>query len=139
MATDIAFALGALAIVAPRAPNGLEVFLTALAIVDDLGAIVVIALFYSEEVAWAPLAQGGMVAVLLALLNLLGVRRLLPYLTLGMVLWLLLHESGVTPRSRASCSHSRFRRERGSMRASFPGRHEIWWTSSIEPKPVICW
>jgi NhaA family Na+:H+ antiporter len=95
MATDIAFALGALAIAAPRAPNGLKVFLTALAIVDDLGAIVVIAVFYSGDVAWSALAQAGLVAVLLLVLNLLRVRRLFAYLALGVLLWILLHASGV--------------------------------------------
>ena len=95
MATDIAFALGALAIVAPRAPNGLKVFLAALAIVDDLGAVIVIALFYSHEIAWAALARAGEVLTLLVALNLAGIRRLVTYLGLGVLLWFFVHESGV--------------------------------------------
>lgn len=95
MATDIAFALGALALVAPRAPNGLKVFLAALAIVDDLGAVLVIALFYSGTIVWVALAKAGLVLVLLIGLNALRVRRLAPYLVLGLVLWLFVHESRI--------------------------------------------
>lgn len=95
MATDIAFALGALAIVAPRCPTGLKVFLAALAIVDDMGAVVVIALFYSGSVAWEALTAAAAVLGLLVLLNVVGVRQLTPYLILGVVLWHFVHESGV--------------------------------------------
>jgi NhaA family Na+:H+ antiporter len=95
MATDIAFALGALAIAAPRAPNGLKVFLAALAIVDDLGAVIVIALFYSQHIAWAALARAGVVLILLVALNLGGIRRVMAYMGLGVLLWFFVHESGV--------------------------------------------
>jgi NhaA family Na+:H+ antiporter len=95
MATDIAFALGTLAIVAPRAPNGLKVFLAALAIADDLGAVIVIALFYGQHIAWAALAKAGVVLVLLVALNLAGIRRVVAYLGLGVLLWFFVHESGV--------------------------------------------
>ena len=95
MATDIAFALGALSIVAPRCPTGLKVFLAALAIVDDMGAVIVIALFYSGSVAWGSLAAATAVLGLLMLLNVLGVRQLSPYMILGVVLWHFIHESGV--------------------------------------------
>ena len=95
MATDIAFALGVLAIVAPRAPTGLKIFLAALAIVDDMGAILVIALFYSGAVAWNALAAAGMVLSLLIVLNYAGVRSFVVYLLLGVVLWFFVHESGV--------------------------------------------
>jgi NhaA family Na+:H+ antiporter len=95
MATDIAFALGVLALVAPRAPTGLKVFLAALAIVDDLGAVLVIALFYTGEIAWRALALAGVILLLLTALNLLGTRRLTPYLILGLALWFCVHESGV--------------------------------------------
>lgn len=95
MATDIAFALGTLALVAPRAPSGLKLFLAALAIVDDIGAVVVIALFYTREIAWSALGMAGIVVGLLVGLNALRVRRLTPYLLLGVVLWFFVHESGV--------------------------------------------
>jgi len=95
MATDIAFALGVLALVAPRAPSGLKVFLAALAIVDDLGAVVVIAIFYTGEIAWGALGLAGAVLAALIALNRLGVRRLTPYLVLGLALWFFVHESGV--------------------------------------------
>jgi NhaA family Na+:H+ antiporter len=95
MATDIAFALGALALVAPRAPSGLKVFLAALAIVDDMGAVLVIALFYTSEIAWQPLGVAAIILMMLVGLNVLRVRRLAPYLVLGVGLWLFVHESGV--------------------------------------------
>jgi NhaA family Na+:H+ antiporter len=95
MATDIAFALGVLALVAPRAPSGLKVFLAALAIVDDLGSVLVIAFFYTGTIAWSALGMAGLVLLLLAALSLLRVRALTPYLVLGPVLWFFVHESGV--------------------------------------------
>lgn len=95
MATDIAFALGALALVAPRAPNGLKIFLAALAIVDDLGAVLVIALFYTGEIVWSALGMAALILLLLMALNLLGIRRLTPYVVLGLGLWFFVHESGV--------------------------------------------
>ena len=95
MATDIAFALGALALVAPRAPSGLKIFLTALAIVDDMGAVLVIALFYTSAIAWGALAMAGILLLLLIGLNGLRIRSLTPYLVLGLGLWFYVHESGV--------------------------------------------
>jgi NhaA family Na+:H+ antiporter len=95
MATDIAFALGTLALVAPRAPNGLKIFLAALAIVDDVGAVLVIALFYTRDIAWGALGMAGIILLLLIALNVLRVRRLMPYLVLGVGLWFFVHESGV--------------------------------------------
>jgi NhaA family Na+:H+ antiporter len=95
MATDIAFALGALAIVAPHAPPGLKVFLAALAIVDDIGAVLVIAFFYTGDISWHAIEMAGLCLVALAVLNRLGVRWLTPYLTVGLALWFFVHESGV--------------------------------------------
>ena len=95
MATDIAFALGVLALVAPRAPSGLKIFLAALAIVDDMGAVLVIALFYTGAIAWGALGMAGLILLLLIALNVLRVRRLTPYLVLGLGLWFFVHESGV--------------------------------------------
>ena len=95
MATDIAFALGVLTLLGPRVPIGLKVFLTALAVVDDMGAVLVIALFYTSAVhALAFGIAAGMLGLLVAL-NRLRVRHLAPYLLVGLGLWLALHESGV--------------------------------------------
>jgi len=95
MATDIAFALGALALIAPRAPLGLKIFLSALAVVDDMGAVLVIALFYSGDIAWGAFGAAGGMIVILAALNLAGVTKLWPYLICGLILWFFVHESGV--------------------------------------------
>jgi NhaA family Na+:H+ antiporter len=95
MATDIAFALGILALFGTRAPLGLKVFLTALAIADDLGAVLVIAFFYTEEVRLLPLvvAAGGLVALSLAAQA--RVRRVGLYVTLILIVWLGVFVSGV--------------------------------------------
>ncbi len=95
MATDIAFALGTLALIAPRAPTGVKVFLAALAIVDDMGAVLVIAIFYSGTIAWGMLGGAAVVLAILIALNLSGVTKLLPYLVGGLFLWYFIHESGV--------------------------------------------
>ncbi|HEU4919402.1 MAG TPA: Na+/H+ antiporter NhaA [Candidatus Limnocylindrales bacterium] len=95
MATDIAFALGILALVGSRAPLGLKIFLTALAIVDDLVAVVVIALFYTDDLAIGALAAAGGVLVALLVANRLGVRQAIVYALLGLALWLAVLQSGV--------------------------------------------
>jgi len=95
MATDIAFALGVLALLGGRVPAGLLTLLVALAIVDDLGAVVVIALFYTAKLDLVALAVAGGILGLLIVLNLGGIRRLLPYMLLGVLLWLALLKSGV--------------------------------------------
>jgi Na+:H+ antiporter, NhaA family len=95
MATDIAFALGALALIAPHAPAGARIFLAALAIVDDMGAVLVIAIFYSHALAWSALIVAALIVSVLIGLNVMGVRRLWPYLLGGIALWYFVHESGV--------------------------------------------
>ena len=95
MATDIAFALGVLALLGSRVPASLKVFLTALAVMDDLGAIIVIAVFYTAELSLAYLLGALAVFGLLVALNRLRVMSLLPYLAGGALMWLLMFKSGV--------------------------------------------
>ena len=95
MATDIAFALGILALLGNRVPVGLKVFLAALAIVDDLGAVLVIALFYSSHLDPGALLGAGAVLLVLLALNRGRVMVLWPYLLLGVVLWYLVLRSGI--------------------------------------------
>ncbi len=95
MATDIAFAVGVMVLLGKRIPKSLFTFLIALAIVDDLGSVVVIALFYTEKIALMPLALALLLVGLLVLLNLFGIRRPLPYALVGGLLWLAMLESGI--------------------------------------------
>ena len=95
MATDIAFALGVLALLGSRAPVGLKIFLTALAIVDDLLAVMVIALFYSSDTSMTALGAAAAILVVLVVINRLGVRRPLVYAMLGFGLWIAILQSGI--------------------------------------------
>ncbi|RWM27497.1 MAG: Na+/H+ antiporter NhaA [Mesorhizobium sp.] len=94
-ATDIAFALGVLSLLGSRVPASLKVFLTALAIIDDLGAVIIIALFYTSGLSLAYLAAAFAAIAVLVVLNRVRVMNLLPYLVIGAVLWVLVLKSGV--------------------------------------------
>ncbi len=95
VATDIAFALAALSLLGKRVPVALKVFLTALAILDDLGAILVIAFFYTDRLDWQALAFAAAVLAVLWGLSRVGVRAIGPYLIGGIVLWAAVYRSGV--------------------------------------------
>lgn len=95
MATDIAFAAGCIALLKKWVPTSLMVFLVALAIVDDLGAVTVIALFYTEKIAFAPLVIGGSLILLSCGLGLMGVRTTMPYVVMGIIVWFAFLQSGV--------------------------------------------
>lgn len=95
MATDIAFAIGILSILGNKVPFSLKVFLTAVAIIDDLGAVIVIAVFYSANISMIMLGLAGIVLLGLILLNFLHVKSPLPYAVLGIILWFLFLKSGV--------------------------------------------
>ena len=95
MATDIAFSLGVLALLGTRAPLPLKIFLTGLAIVDDIGAVVVIALFYTGDISWMNLAIGGGLLGVLAVANRIGVVHTLFFALIGAIVWLAFVQSGI--------------------------------------------
>jgi NhaA family Na+:H+ antiporter len=94
-ATDIAFAVAVLALVGPRIPPSLKIFLLALAIIDDLGAIVIIALFYTAHLSVTSLLLAGAGIIALLVLNLRGTARLAPYALVGLFIWVCVLKSGV--------------------------------------------
>jgi NhaA family Na+:H+ antiporter len=94
-ATDIAFAVGVLALLGPRIPSSLKLFLLALAILDDLGAIVIIALFYTQHLLWLSLLLAAAGVLVLGALNARNVTRLAPYLLTGIFIWVCVLKSGV--------------------------------------------
>ncbi len=97
MPTDIAFALGVLGLVSRRVPAGLKAFLLAVAIVDDLGSIVVVALFYSTGIDWMAIAGAAVLGVAVVALRRIHVRAAGAYLVLGVGMWIALHGSGISP------------------------------------------
>ena len=95
MATDIAFALGILSLLGNKVPSSLKVFLTALAVIDDLGAILIIAVFYTSTLAWLNLLIAFGIFGVLLILNRLKIHNLLPYLIAGIAMWYFMMNSGV--------------------------------------------
>ena len=95
MATDIAFALGAISLLGKRVPASLKIFLAALAIVDDLGAILVIAIFYTNELHWEQLLYSAGILALLVTMNFMGLKKLIFYIIPGLFLWYFIHHSGI--------------------------------------------
>ena len=95
MATDIAFALGIILLLGNRVSMSIKLFLVTLAVVDDLGAIVVVAIFYTTELHYIYFLYSAITYALLILLNYFGVRKLIPYIVLGVFLWIFVHSSGV--------------------------------------------
>lgn len=140
MATDIAFAVGILVLLAWRIPKNLIIFLMALAIADDLGAVLVIAIFYTADLDLRALGAAGIFLVVLLLLNRGGVRRPLPYAIVGVLLWIAVHASGVhatlagillamTIPARPAHSPAQFERRVEELQAAFRADRKSTQTS----------
>jgi len=95
MATDIAFAISALVLLGTRVPRALVAFLAALAIVDDLGAVLVIAIFYTEQIQMTSLMLAGVAFLVMVAFNRFGIHKVLPYFIVGLILWYFMLDSGV--------------------------------------------
>jgi len=95
VATDIAFALGVLAMLGSRVPRPLKILLLSLAIIDDLAAIVIIALFYSHELSYASMGMAAGAFIMALILNKIGVKRIAPYILIGVVMWICVLKSGI--------------------------------------------
>ena len=95
MATDIAFAISALVLLGKRVSSALITFLVALAIVDDLGAVIVIAIFYTEQIQFLPLLLAGISFIVMVIFNRVGIHMILPYFIVGLFLWFFMLESGI--------------------------------------------
>jgi Na+:H+ antiporter, NhaA family len=95
MATDIAFAIGVLSLLGKRVPASLKIFLTALAVIDDIGAIIVISIFYTSTISWMYLAVVGIIWLLLFILNRLKFYNLMPYFMGGIAMWYCMLHSGI--------------------------------------------
>jgi Na+:H+ antiporter, NhaA family len=145
MATDIAFALGVLALLGDRIPGGVRVFVAALAIVDDIGAVLVIAAFYSGGLAWGPLAMAGALVTLAVGANVAGVRRSWAYGAIGLALWLAVLESGIhgtiagvllamTIPARTRIDEARFLSRARAGLAQFEVAHEPGATALRDPE-----
>jgi len=130
MATDIAFAIGILVLLAWRIPRNLIIFLTALAIADDLGAVLVIAIFYTADISLKSLGTAGLLFAALVLFNRGGIRHPLPYALVGVPLWLAVLASGVHPTlagillaftipARPAYSPAHFERRIDALQAAF--------------------
>ncbi len=145
MATDIAFVLGFLLILGKKVPIALKVFITSLAVIDDLGAITVIALFYSSSIKLAFLGYATIPLAILIILNVTGIRKLWPYLSMGIALWIMFELSGIhatiagvllamTIPVRSRINPEQFlnicRMELNVFRDKDPGRNNILLTSA---------
>ena len=136
MATDIAFALGALNLIAPQAPIGAKVLLTALAIVDDMGSVLVISLFYSEAIVWSALGDAAVTLLVLIAFNLIGIRRLWPHPLSESSYGVLFMPPVSMLRLQELLSRSRFLHAHESTRGNSRAKHARCWIDSIAQKRV---